>query len=283
MVCETVCVGWGSVVIVEEGDDTDATEAVEGDAKPGGTDDAKVEVDGCGCSPTEVCVGDVCYPDKRVFASLIQIGDTGTAAISAKTWSGASGQPPTQDGDCTISTTLGAAYDGPALNLGSATLSIDTGPPLSFPPLTDGSAQLDLGMGPTLALTGGQPITIAWSGGADVPPSSISFSTSAPAEIAEVAPMIPGEPWTLSWSAPSHDATLGLSGSDGSFISCSSKGLSIAVPGTVTALVDVSGFPYSQSDATFVLRPSIVDDELDNGVAVSGIGLRSSWIDIPPP
>lgn len=279
--CASLCGGCGSVVVIEDGDELPITEPAP---PPDDADAPQPIADECGCASTEVCVDGACYPERRVFASLVQISETGLAAISAASWGGSSGGPPaTQDGDCVISSGPGATYDGPALNLGSATLSIDGGPPLSFPPLMDGHATLDLGLGPALAFAGGQAITIAWSGGADVPASSVSFATVPPVAVSEVAPMIPGEPWTLTWTGPSPEATVDLDALDGGFVSCSSNGSSITVPGTVTALIDTSGFPYSQVDARLILRPPIVEDALDNGVVVSGIALRLITIDIPPP
>ena len=230
-------------------------------------------------------MADTCEPKNRVYASVYQIGDGGYAFASASELVVVSPAPSEKDGDCALQSEPTEIPEVPLLDMGSATLIIDGGDPIPFP---DGSGQLELGnvtltADTTLDPAGGEPITVAWTGGPVVPASSIGFTTPVPLDLLPVAPMVPGEPWTLAWNGSAEEHTsLDFALATGGVAACFANGDTITVPGTVTALVDPVEAAEGTLQLRLIYRGPVAEDLIAEGVAASGVGVRLNLIDLPP-
>ncbi|MCA9625238.1 MAG: hypothetical protein KC731_39720, partial [Myxococcales bacterium] len=176
----------------------------------------------------------------------------------------------------------GPGYLPEPFDAGILTIAVDGKPPVNMPPAPTGETQsyLDLsllGVSPT----GSHSFEIAWPGGADIPPGTLSLSTPPSLAIDPLPSLVPGTPWTMTWDIASV-VTLSFQ-SLPTIVVCLTDGpaTSLTIEAATTKLL-AEAFP-TPLEASMNVSSVLVEKTLaeDGSVGAEGFAHRPGWLTIP--
>jgi hypothetical protein len=238
--------------------------------------------DGCDCHSAEVCHDGACYAGIRVLASMLQVGTTTLPGIGVgvadMAWRGG---PFRSVGDCFVGpfpTDPPLYYKPTSLDIGSATFQVDAGQVFTFPPLENGGAFLTV-FPPTLPAEGGNTLSYAWTGGADVPSGAVVFTMPGGPGNVTFDAFVPGQPWTIVWEQVSGRASMQLTTPDGDYVTCFAEDTDMTIAAELTSLIDTSDFdgPY---DVAVIFSTNASTQEIVPGVVGTGLATHSVTLDV---
>jgi hypothetical protein len=209
--------------------------------------------DACGCDPSEVCHEANCVASRRLRGGMIfmpshgvfPFANTLTFVVDAPRWAVLA-----EVGSCRVedlSMTEPSDEDGyhlDAFDVGAMTVQLNGGAIIPLGSWSEhGVAGIDLSFpnDPWVALdpAGGDVVAFATAGVADLAATPFSTTTQSVPMPDPMPPLVPGQPWTITWSEPGTVTGLSMRVvADDHFLQCRGiTGDSLTVDGSLTAFV----------------------------------------------